>query len=219
MTSLPPFGVHCTAIGNKVKVTILDYQWCFNPKAVAAVESTYSDSNRSFWSKSSNAMKCKWSLQWRLFILSELMLLPFFLQFAAPDSVLVHVTLSKIEHDHMIEDVQHVLLSKCAYFFRWKPGCNVEPRWDSLPPLPPAFHLPTTHVLNPYLGILREILGISREIIGVPWKILGIPRREISLHPNSGISPLAHLLVTDNISLHDSSRSKIPRSYGPRSLY
>ena len=48
------------------------------------------------------------------------MLLPFFffLQFAAPDSVLVHVTLSKIEHDHMIEDVQHVLLSKCDYFFR-----------------------------------------------------------------------------------------------------
>ena len=136
----------------------------------------------------------------------------FFLQFAAPDSVLVHVTLSKFEHDHMIEDVQHVLLSKCDYFFRWKPGCNVEPRWDSLPPLPPAFHMPTTHVLIPYLGIPGEILGISREILGVPRKILGIPRREISLHP-SGISPLAHLLVTDNISLDASLRSKIPHSH------
>ena len=52
--------------------------------------------------------------------MSELMLLPFFLQFAAPDSVLVHVTLSKIEHDHMIEDVQHVLFSKCDYFFQVK---------------------------------------------------------------------------------------------------
>ena len=75
--------------------------------------------------------------------------------------------------------------------------------------------MPAPHVLIPYLGILREILGISGEILGIPRKILGIPRREISLHPNSGISPLAHLLVTDNISLDDSSRSKIPRSYGP----
>ena len=100
-------------------------------------------------------------------------------------------------------------------FFRRKPGCNVEPRWDSLPPLPPAFHMPATHVLNPYFCILREILGISGEILGIPKKILGIPRREISLHPRSGISPLAHLPATDNISLDASSRSQIPCSFCP----
>ena len=79
VTRPPCLLLECTAIGNKVKVTIFNYQWCFNPNAVAAVKSTHSDSNKSFWSNcANNAIKCKWSLQWSLFIMSELMLLPFF---------------------------------------------------------------------------------------------------------------------------------------------